>query len=117
MLLPSVQPTVLASEVMVLSSWSTPQLSLPFLLKETPMSATDPTVELSDIIDRVVTGRLPTMAADWAKSAMDTAEDILATIDDMEANGVEAPTIAQAEALANIYDAACRWLNIPHIEV
>ncbi len=81
------------------------------------MPATDPTVELSDIIDRVVTGRLPTMAADWAKSAMGTAEGILATIDEMEANGVEAPTDAQAHALANIYDAACRWLHIPPIEV
>ena len=77
------------------------------------MSAEDPTEELDEMLDLVAAGELPKKAADWANSTSGTAEEILETIDSMVANGVDAPTGSQEEALYNIYVGACRWLHRP----
>lgn len=53
---------------------------------------------------------MPKKAADWVESALEKAESILMTIDDMQRNGKDAPTSNQTEALENIY-IACNWLK------
>ena len=71
------------------------------------MSAEIPVEELDEILDLCAQHHLPQAAEDWATSAKETAESILETIDTMLANWVDAPTERQAEALDNIYRAAC----------
>lgn len=74
------------------------------------MSEEDPREELKEIFDLYNDHHLPKKAYEWAVSAYDTADDIINTIEDMEANGHDAPTSSQEDALYNIYKAACNWL-------
>jgi two-component SAPR family response regulator len=76
------------------------------------MSEEDPREELEKIIELYKKKHLPKKAYDWASDALETAESIIETIEDMQANGHDAPTSAQEEALENIYTAACNWLRI-----
>lgn len=75
------------------------------------MSVEDPREELEEILARCKNGRLPRKAKDWASGARDSAEDIIETIESMQANGKDAPTYSQEEALENIYKGACKWLG------
>lgn len=75
------------------------------------MPADDPTPELREILKLCDQHKLPSAAREFAAGALDTAEDILETISDMESNGVDAPTSGQEEALENIYAGACSWLK------
>jgi hypothetical protein len=72
----------------------------------------DPTEELNEIIYLANSGKLPSKAFEWASSALDTAEDILESIDTMQSKGIDAPTYSQEDALENIYKGACKWLHI-----
>lgn len=76
------------------------------------MSEEDPREELEKIIELYLEKHLPKKAYDWASDALETAESIIETIEDMQASGHDAPTSAQEEALGNIYTAACNWLRI-----
>jgi hypothetical protein len=75
------------------------------------MSAGNPCKDLDKVITLVRAGQLPEDAERWATGAYETAEGILETIAAMRKNGVEAPTMAQREALGNICAAARRWLK------
>ena len=75
------------------------------------MPEDDPREELEEIIDLYHDHKIPEIAYDFATDALNTAESILDTIDDMQANGADAPTSNQEEALENIYVAACNWLK------
>lgn len=75
------------------------------------MSEDDPREELEEIIDLYNYHKLPKIAYEFASDALDTAGSILDTIEEMQDNGVDAPTANQEEALGNIYIAACKWLN------
>ncbi len=71
----------------------------------------DPCEKLNEVIMLCEKGVLPPQSGEWASSAIATAEGILTTIEEMISNEVNAPTQRQGQALQNIYDAACRWLN------
>jgi hypothetical protein len=75
------------------------------------MPEDDPTEELEEIIDLYHEDKMPESAYDFASDALETTESILETIEDMQANGHDAPTINQEDALENIYVAACNWLK------
>lgn len=75
------------------------------------MPIDDPREELEGILARCKSGRLPEKAQQWASSALDTAQDILDTIDSMLSNGKDAPTYSQEDALEMIYKGACKWLH------
>ncbi|MEX2524868.1 MAG: hypothetical protein WD750_07915 [Gammaproteobacteria bacterium] len=75
------------------------------------MSEEDPREELEEIIDLYNNHHMSKMAYQWAIDALDTAESIIETIEDMQSKGLDAPTYSQEEALTNIYNAACNWLR------
>lgn len=75
------------------------------------MSEEDPREELEEIIDLYKKHHMPKKAYNWASDALETTEEIIETIEDMQANGHDAPTSAQEDALENIYTAACNWLK------
>ena len=75
------------------------------------MSEKDPTEELEEIMELYQNKRMPKKAFDWANRTLKTAESILETIESMEENGHDVPTLAQEKALENIYVAACNWLR------
>ena len=68
---------------------------------------TDPSPQLQRILNLCSAGRLPKKVRPWAEGSLSTTEGILATIEDMVGNGVDAPTEGQTRALLNIYHAAC----------
>jgi hypothetical protein len=74
------------------------------------MSLEDPREELREVIDLSDRGELPDDAGCFARSALDTVEGILETIDSMQESGSEAPTADQARALRNICQGALNWL-------
>ena len=74
------------------------------------MPEDDPTEELNEIIRRFHDGKLPQNAYDFANDTLERTEEILETIEEMEANGHDrSPN--QEEALENIYIGACKWLK------
>jgi hypothetical protein len=75
------------------------------------MSDEDPREELDEIIDLYNNHHFPKKAYEWARSAYSTADEIIDTIEDMQANGHDAPTSSQEDALSNIHRAACNWLK------
>ena len=75
------------------------------------MPIDDPREELEEIIDLYEEGKLPVDAGYWATGALEVAEGIFETIDDMKSWGKDAPTARQEDALENIYEAAMRWLE------
>lgn len=66
------------------------------------MPADDPTPELEEILKLCDQHKLPAAAREFAAGALDTAEDILETISDMESSGADAPTPSQEEALEHL---------------
>ena len=70
----------------------------------------DPCEKLNFLIELYNKGKRPRKCGEWAISALETAESILSTIEEMQANNADAPTEDQVRALNNIYDAACRWI-------
>ncbi|WP_092379611.1 hypothetical protein [Desulfomicrobium apsheronum] len=75
------------------------------------MPEDDPREELEEIIELYYAHKMPKSAYKFASDALETAESILETIEDMQANGHDGPTLNQEEALENIYIAACNWLK------
>ena len=75
------------------------------------MSAANPRKDLDKVIELTETGELPDDAKRWAEGAAQTADDILQTVRAMKKKGLNAPTLPQREALANISAAARRWLK------
>lgn len=75
------------------------------------MSEEDPREELEEIIDLYDNDHMPEIAYQWAIDALETAESIVETIEEMQSKGLDAPTYSQEEALINIYNAACNWLR------
>jgi|TARA_B100000315_G_C14199920_1_gene417225 hypothetical protein len=75
------------------------------------MPEDDPREELEELIKLYENGCMPKEAYEWACGALNTAESILQTIEDMQEDNRDAPTLDQEKALKNIYDAACRWLK------
>ncbi len=75
------------------------------------MPEDDPREELEELIKLYEKDRMPKEAYEWACGALNTAESILQTIEDMQENNCDAPTLGQENALENIYDAACSWLK------
>ncbi len=75
------------------------------------MSEEDPREEIQEIIDLYHDHHMPEIAYKWAVGAFETADSIMETIEDMQARGHDAPTVAQEEALSNMYNAACKWLR------
>jgi uncharacterized protein YifE (UPF0438 family) len=72
--------------------------------------------KLEQVIILAEKGILPTTAKEWGQSALNNTDAIQETVDSMQANGVEAPTVAQSRAFENIYQAALRWIG-DHPEV
>ncbi len=75
------------------------------------MSAANPRKDLDKVIELTEAGELPDDARRWAEGAAQTADDILLTVRAMKKKGLNAPTLPQREALANISAAARRWLK------
>jgi hypothetical protein len=76
------------------------------------MPEDDPREELEELIKLCEEGHRSDEGYEWACSALNTAESIMQTIEDMQENGRDAPTSGQERALENIYDAARRWLDM-----
>lgn len=68
------------------------------------MSPHNPLEELDVLV--ASDGRLPQTAQRWAEDATNTCVGILETVEDMQSNGVHAPTERQSLALRNIFDVA-----------
>jgi hypothetical protein len=75
------------------------------------MSAGNPRKDLDRVIELAEAGELPEGARRWAEAAGRTAEEILQTVRAMKKKDLNAPTLAQREALGNICAAARRWLK------
>ncbi len=75
------------------------------------MPIDDPTPELEEILQSFDSGVLPVEAQTWALGALRTTVGINHTIGLMLEAGVNAPTDAQKVALANMFNAALRWLG------
>ena len=76
-------------------------------------SIKDPRPLLREIIRRAADGHMPSKAKYWATKALETAESIYDSIDEMEEREVEdVPTEGQIRALNNIHRAACNWLRV-----
>ncbi|HNX94253.1 MAG TPA: hypothetical protein PKL14_03760 [Holophaga sp.] len=65
-----------------------------------------------DILERCATGRLPKAARDFANGALETANGIYDTMEDMGNRLMDVPTEAQAAALNRIHRGACKWLHL-----
>ena len=75
------------------------------------MPEDDPREDLEEIIILYHDHKMPEIAYEFASGALETAEEIIDTIESMQSNGHDAPTSGQEEALENIYIAACNWLK------
>lgn len=75
------------------------------------MSAADPREELDDLFAGIESGEITERAVRFFDKYDEIARAILATIESMQSNGVDAPTPRQRRALQNIYLGACYWLG------
>ncbi|WP_157180042.1 hypothetical protein [Rhodococcus sp. P14] len=83
--------------------------------RDSAMPADDPTAELVQLLDLGELNVVPLSAIKWAESALTQSDSILATVESMLDNGVDAPTEKQKRALRNIHDAALSWLPAQHV--
>jgi hypothetical protein len=75
------------------------------------MSAADPREELDNLFTGIESGEITERAVRFFDKYDEIARAILATIESMQSNGVDAPTPRQSRALQNIYLGACYWLG------